>query len=65
MRRQLRPGFDRRGILRMFAIGVTAATAGESASAQTRTSAEKRRAHYRADSPEVQTFYRVNCYPAK
>lgn len=26
---------------------------------------DKRRPQYRADSPEVQTFYRVNRYPAK
>jgi hypothetical protein len=26
---------------------------------------DKRKAHYQADSAEVQTFYRVNRYPAK
>lgn len=26
---------------------------------------DKRKPQYRADSPEVQTFYRVNRYPAK
>jgi hypothetical protein len=26
---------------------------------------DKRKARYQADSPEVQTFYRVNSYPAK
>ena len=36
-----------------------------SARADTETNDEKRKARYKADSPEVQTFYRVNRYPAK
>ena len=31
----------------------------------TETNTEKRKARYQANSPEVQTFYRVNRYPAK
>jgi hypothetical protein len=35
------------------------------AAADTETNTEKRKARYQANSPEVQTFYRVNRYPPK
>jgi len=62
---QLRPRLDRRGVLGIFAFGAAAATAGANASAQARKFPDKSKAHYQADSPEVQTFYRVNRYPPK
>jgi hypothetical protein len=62
---QFRPRLDRRVILRMFAIGAAAASAGANASAQAQKFPDKHKAHYQANSPEVQTFYRVNRYPAK
>jgi hypothetical protein len=62
------PLVGRREILRGFAIGTIAAAAGATpplpAAADTENAAEKRKARYQADSPEVQTFYRVNRYPA-
>jgi hypothetical protein len=35
------------------------------AAADSETDSEKRKARYRADSQEVQTFYRVNRYPER
>ena len=53
----------------MLAIGAAAATTSACASGEAGGEAgdfpDKRRAPYQADSPEVQTFYRVNRYPAK
>ena len=60
-----RARLDRRGVLRMFAIGAAATTAGAGASADAAKFPDKRKARYQGDSPEVQTFYRVNSYPAK
>ena len=56
----------RRNLLRVLALGgaVTAMPLAPAA-ADTETNTEKRKARYQADSPEVQTFYRVNRYPAK
>lgn len=65
MSAQFRPRVDRRCILRMFAIGAAAATAGTDASAQAGKFPDKSKARYQADSAEVQTFYRVNRYPTK
>ena len=52
------------------ASGVTAAAAATaplsgSARADTESRDERRKARYKADSPHIQTFYRVNRYPAK
>ena len=46
-------------------VAAAAATplAGE-ARADTESNDEKRKARYQANSPEVQTFYRVNRYPS-
>jgi hypothetical protein len=59
----------RRDLVRVAAATGVAAIAGSAAapSASDETSARqnKRRPQYQADSPEVQTFYRVNRYPAK
>jgi hypothetical protein len=60
---------DRRAMLRTL-MG-TAATAAAStsplgpAAADSESDSEKRKPRYQADSPEVQTFYRVNRYPAR
>jgi hypothetical protein len=59
----------RRDFLRSLGAGATVAVAaaplaGE-AKADTESNDEKRKARYRADSPSVQTYYRVNRYPAK
>jgi len=61
--------FARRDLLRVLAIGTAAATTSACASGEAGGEAgdfpDQRRAPYQADSPEVQTFYRVNRYPAK
>jgi hypothetical protein len=59
----------RREFLRTLGAGATVAAAAAAplageARADTETNDEKRKARYRADSPEVQTFYRVNRYPS-
>ena len=55
----------RRDLLRALAVGAAAASTSACASAEADGFPDKRKAHYQADSPEVQTFYRVNRYPAK
>ena len=58
----------RRGFLRALGASATAAAAvplSGKARADTESNDEKRKARYRADSPHIQTFYRVNRYPAK
>lgn len=59
----------RRDVLRALGGGATlAAAAGPLATeavADSESNAEKTKARYKADSPEVQTYYRVNRYPAK
>jgi hypothetical protein len=55
----------RRDLLRVLAIGAAAATTTVCASAKAADFPDRRKARYRADSPNVQTFYRVNRYPAK
>jgi hypothetical protein len=68
MKSRLNSVIGRRDILRGFAIGTVAAAASATqplpAAADTENDAEKRKARYQPDSPEVQTFYRVNRYPA-
>jgi hypothetical protein len=66
MNSRINPAIDRRDLLRGLAIGTVAAatTVGSQARADTENPDEKRKARYQADSPEVQTFYRVNRYPA-
>jgi ribosomal protein L12E/L44/L45/RPP1/RPP2 len=67
MQSRLKTIIDRRDILRNFAIGTVAAAASAAqplpAAADTENDAEKRKARYQPDSPEVQNFYRVNRYP--
>jgi hypothetical protein len=65
------PKVGRRDVLHVLAIGaatVAATSACMSADAKNpkeRGFPDKGKARYQADSPEVQTFYRVNRYPAK
>jgi hypothetical protein len=63
-----RASLRRRDVLRALGVGAgAAATASVALVAQTSgrnaIADEKRKARYRADSPEVQTYYRVNRYP--
>jgi hypothetical protein len=60
----------RRDFLRALGVGAgaavtTAAPLAEPAKADTENNQDKRKARYQADSPEVQTYYRVNRYPVK
>jgi hypothetical protein len=65
MKDRLYPNIDRRDLLRAMAVGAAAATTGACTSVDAKNFPDKSRARYRADSSEVQTFYRVNRYPAK
>ncbi len=59
---------SRRDILGIATVvGATVAGAGSMAPAEAggARKRDKRRAQYQANSPEIQTFYRVNRYPAK
>ncbi len=47
------------------AIAASGTTAFEATAAQPTGSADKRKARYRPNAPEVQNFYRVNRYPAR
>jgi hypothetical protein len=55
----------RRDILRVLAFGAAAVTTSDCVSVAAEDFPDKRKARYHADSPEIQTFYRVNRYPAK
>jgi hypothetical protein len=60
----------RRDVVRALVVGagIAATASGPAATpaaADTETNTEKRKARYQANSPEVQTFYRVNRYPPK
>jgi len=64
----LHPLVGRRDIVRAL-IGAASAAAVSGAplapaAADTESDSEKRKARYRADARDVQTFYRVNRYPA-
>jgi hypothetical protein len=64
MHDRLNPQLGRRDLLRVLAVGAAAGT-GAFNPADAAEFPDKRKAHYQADSAEVQTFYRVNRYPAK
>lgn len=67
MKAQGKLNLGRRQFFRVLGAGTAAGTVGPLAAVATETveAAKKRRARYQANSPEVQTFYRVNRYPAK
>jgi hypothetical protein len=62
-------GIERRDFLRRMTAGVGFAVGASSlpreALAADEPADEKRKARYQANSPDVQSFYRVNRYPAK
>jgi hypothetical protein len=64
MNDRLNPKIARRDLLRVLAVGAAAATTSACASTDAEQFPDKRKARYQADSREVQTFYRVNRYPA-
>jgi hypothetical protein len=55
----------RRDLLRVLAIGAAAASTSACAPGEASDFPDQRKARYQAESPEVQTFYRVNRYPAE
>jgi hypothetical protein len=69
MKDRLKTTIRRRDLLRFAVAGTGAAAAStlvpEAAAAKPVDLADKRRARYQANSPEVEDFYRVNKYPAR
>jgi hypothetical protein len=70
MKRDTKTTVGRRDFLRALGGGaglaaVSAAPLAGVAKADTESNDEKRKPRYDANSPEVQTFYRVNRYPQK
>jgi hypothetical protein len=59
----------RRDLLLVVTASAAVAVAGAASMTSARTDAavrrDKRKPQYQANSPEVQTFYRVNRYPGK
>jgi hypothetical protein len=69
MKRERKATLGRREFLRTLGAGATVAAAAatplaDEAYADTESNDEKRKSRYQANSPEVQTFYRVNRYPS-
>ncbi|RDV02402.1 twin-arginine translocation signal domain-containing protein [Undibacter mobilis] len=69
MKSEPKSKLGRRDFLRALGAGAgvavtTAAPLATSAVADSETNDEKRKARYKADSAEVQTYYRVNRYPS-
>jgi hypothetical protein len=68
MKERVKTIVRRRDMLRVMMAGATAAATNtvalESAAVESRSSGDKRKARYQANSAEVQDFYRVNRYPA-
>ena len=69
MKRERKTTLGRREFLRTLGAGATVAAAAatplaDEARADTESNDEKRTPRYQANSPEVQTFYRVNRYPS-
>jgi hypothetical protein len=62
---RLNPTIARRDLFRVAAIAAAVATASACASVEAAEFPDKRKARYQADSANVQSFYRVNSYPAK
>jgi hypothetical protein len=60
---------DRRTFLRALGGGAASVAVAESFTGEARalpaSYQDRRKSEYQANSPEVQTFYRVNRYPAK
>jgi hypothetical protein len=69
MKRERKTTLGRREFLRTLGAGATVAAAAatplaDEARADTESNDEKRKSRYQANSPEVQTVYRVNRYPS-
>lgn len=72
MKRECKATLGRREFLRTLGAGATVAAAAAAAAtpladdarADSENNDEKRKARYQPNSPEVQTFYRVNRYPS-
>jgi hypothetical protein len=65
MKTEHKTTLGRREFLRALGVGAAAAAAplATEAMADSETNDEKRKARYQVNSPEVQTYYRVNRYP--
>ena len=55
----------RRNFFRLLVIGAAAAATNAPIPVEAKDFPDRQKARYRADSREVQTFYRVNRYPEK
>ena len=69
MKRERKATLGRREFLRTLGAGAGVAAAAATplageAYADTESNDEQRKSRYQANSPEVQTFYRVNRYPS-
>ena len=69
-RKEQQKNVGRRDFLRALGAGagVAVVAAGplvQEAAADSESNDDKRKARYKADSPDVQAYYRVNRYPAK
>ena len=65
MDNRLNPKIARRDLFRVAVIGAAVATTSACDLAEAAEFPDKRKARYQADSANVQSFYRVNRYPAK
>jgi hypothetical protein len=65
MSEQLNSQIDRRAILCVLALGVSVTTVGANTQPEATDFPDKAKARYQPNSPEIQTFYRVNRYPPK
>jgi len=68
MKSECKPALARRRFLQTLSVGAAAgATApfATQALADSESYDEKRKPRYKADSPDVQAYYRVNRYPSK
>jgi hypothetical protein len=69
MSKHLQATIGRRDMLRALTAGAIAATAVAApvspTQAEAKSTTDKGRARYQANSAEVQTFYRVNRYPVQ
>lgn len=67
MTKDPKANLGRRNFLRALGAGAGAAVAPvalvSEAKADTENDSEKRKARYKADSPDVKAYYRVNNYP--
>jgi hypothetical protein len=55
----------RRDFFRILAIGTAAAATNAPIPAEGKDFPDKRKVRYRADAPDIQTYYRVDRYPEK